>query len=81
MPFMRRKFLVFGVLAVLAISVFILWFYMQNLRVDGEPLSLTSFNLAIVLCSIVVASTIAWRNSDSIWWISGIFAVLFVSFC
>ena len=64
----------------LAISVFLVWYYMQNLRVDGEPLGLTLFNLAIVPWSIVVASIIAWRNSDSFWWISGIFAALFIGF-
>ena len=79
-PFMRRPLLVFGVFAVLAISVFLVWYYMQNLRVDGERLDLTFLNLAIVPCSIAVATIIAWHNSESAWWTSGIFALLFIGF-
>ena len=79
MPSIRHPLSVFEVVAFLAISASIYWFYSQNLRGDGEPLSLTAFNVLIALCSIIAARIIVWRNPDSVWWIVAIFTVLFVS--
>lgn len=70
----------FGVVSILILGGFILWFYIQNLRRDAEPLSLTIFNVGIILCVIVVALIVAWRNSDATWWVSGILAILSASF-
>ena len=65
---------------ILAIGSFVLWFYFQNLRGDIEPLSLTIFNLTIILCAIAVALIVAWRNSEATWWLAGILAILSASF-
>ena len=69
----------FGMVSFLVIGVFIVWFYMQNLRGETEALSMTVFKSAIVLCSIGVAIVITCRNKEATWWIAGIFVVLFVS--
>ena len=70
-----------GIFILLIISGLTVCFYLQNLREDSDPISVTVFNLGVVLSPIFVGIFVALRNRDAVWWIAGIVGVIFVSLC